>query len=261
MYKGIQNDIYKLFVDSSNRPKKTPRHESSIQIALERKYAPGQVKNTLNILEENGTLQSKKYHIEQVGDAKFYFSSKLSKENISSIDAKIKKSAQWISKYSRIKTIKMLRDHLHYLVKAELRTQGFEIITEKHVRRFKEKEWTRSRHTLDILAVHKTKELPIGVEIKNMLTPISKAEIMLKLEMCEKLGIYPIFACRYQEYHRKEIENSSGFLWQFKTQLYPFGQEVIVKELQKRFNFPVEVKGELPLEAIKDFEIWKNKYK
>ena len=46
-----------LFLDNSNRPKKTPRHESSIQIMLEKRYSSSQVKNGLTELEEQGILK------------------------------------------------------------------------------------------------------------------------------------------------------------------------------------------------------------
>ena len=249
--------IYHLFFDSSNRPKKTPRHESSIQIMLEKKYSSGQVKNALSSLEESGILESIKYNIRDVGDARFYFSSKLPIKYVEkNMLRKIEKTAYWISRYSDVKTIKMLGDHLHYLVKNELRAHGFEILEEKQVKSYRGKEWMRSRHTLDIIAEHKIKKIAIGVEIKNMLTQTPKSEIITKLEMCKVLGVYPIFACRWQEIHRDIIQKEDGFLWQFKKQLYPFGQENLVMELQKRFEFPVVVKGELPQESINAFETW-----
>jgi len=253
--------IIDLFFDSSNRPKKTPRHESSIQIMLEKKYSTSQVKNALNILEESGVLRSIKYNIQDVGNARFYFSAKLPIEYVEkNMLRKIEKTSHWISRYSNVNTIKMLGDHLHYLVKNELRAQGFEILEEKHARSYRGKEWMRTKHTLDIIAEHKIKNVAIGVEIKNMLTQTPKSEITTKLEMCKVLGVYPIFACRWQEIHR-DIIQEEGFLWQFKKQLYPFGQENLVMELQKRFGFPVVVKGELPQESVIDLKTWINKFK
>lgn len=257
----LKSKVYRLFFDSSNRPKKTPRHESSIQIMLEKKYTSGQVKNALSVFEEMGILQSIKYNIQNVGDARFYFPAKLPIKYIEKdIIEKIEKAAYWISRYSDIKTTKMLGEHLHYLVKNELRANGFEILEEKHVKSYRGREWNRSKHTLDIIAEHKIKEMVIGVEIKNMLTQTPKSEIVTKLEMCEVLGIYPIFACRWQEIHRDIIKDGGGLLWQFKEQIYPFGQENLVLELQKRFGFPVNVKGELPQESIIELKTWINKF-
>ena len=176
------------------------------------------------------------------------------------IPGKIEKAAYWISRYSDVKSIKMLGEHLHYLVKNELRVNGFNILEEKQVRSYRGREWSRSRHTLDIIAEHKDKELAIGVEIKNMLTQTPKSEIVTKLEMCKVLGIYPVFASRWQEIHRNIIESEGGLLWQFEEQIYPFGQEGLVSELQKRFGFPVVVKGELPKESTDTLQAWIDKF-
>jgi len=257
MKKGVEWEILNLFVDKSNRPKKTPRHESAIQILLEKSYSSGQVKNALGKLEGSGHLTSQKYHIEKVGEAKFYYSKKLNEKFVQTqIPQKIKNIGYWISRYSNIKTTRMLGEHLHYLVKGELRAQDFEIIEEKFVRRYREKEWIRSKHTLDLIAENKRKNLTIAVEIKNMLTSTPKTEIITKLEMCKHLGVTPVFACRWMEGHRKEIEQSGGFLWQFKKQLYPFGQESLVAEIKKRFNLPVYISGELPKESVNEFHNW-----
>jgi len=255
----LQAQILKLFVDSSNRPKRTPRHESAIQIILENEYLSGRVKNELYKLTEKGELSVRKHKIKNVGEAKFYFSNKLEDNYIRNIiPKKVKKLANWIGKYSDIKVIRMLGEHLHYLVKNELRAQGFEIIEEKNVRKYEYKEWSRSKHSLDLVAKHNQKKLVVGVEIKNMLTLTPKSEIITKLEMCEHLGITPVFACRWMEQYRSEIMSENGYLWQFKKQLYPLGQEKFVNEIQKRFQLPIEVKAELPRDSIIQFREWLN---
>ncbi len=257
----LKNRLLEIFFDSSNRPKKTPRHESSIQIMLEKRYSVSQVKNALNNLEEVGILQSFKYDIRDVGNARFYFPAKLSMEFVEkNMVKKMEKAAYWISRYSDVKTVKMVGEQLHYLVKNELRANGFEILKEKHARSYRGKEWFRTKHTLDIIAEHKIKKIAIGVEIKNMLSQTPKSEIVAKLEMCKVLGIYPIFACRWQEIHLDIIQEEEGLLWQFKDQIYPFGQENLVLELQKRFELPVIVKGELPKESIDIFHKWMKKF-
>ncbi len=257
----LKKSIFGLFFDSSNRPKKTPRHESAIQVMLEKEYSTSQVKNALNNMEDLGILQSLKYNIQGVGNARFYFSARPPIENIEkNMLGKIEKSAYWISRYSDVKIAKMVGEHLHYLVKNELRANGFEILEEKYVRTYRGKKWSRTKHILDIIAEHKVRKIAVGVEIKNMLSQTPKSEIVTKLEMCRFLGIYPIFACRWQEIHRDIIQEEKGLLWQFKDQIYPFGQENLVLELQKRFAFPVVVKGELPQESIIDLKTWITKF-
>ena len=257
----LKKNIISIFFDSSNRPKKTPRHESTIQIMLETRYSISQVKNALNNLEELGILQSLKWNIKDVGNAKFYFPSKLPIKFVEEyMVKKIKNTGYWISRYTDVKTSRMLGEHLHYLVKNELRVNGFEVLEEKQVRSYRGKEWFKTKHTLDIIAEHKIKKIVVGVEIKNMLSQTPKAEIVTKLEMCKTLGIYLIFACRWQEIHRDIIQEGGGLLWQFKQQIYPFGQENIVSELQKRFEFPVIVKGELPDKSTRILQKWIDRF-
>lgn len=251
----VEKRVFSIFLDTSKRPKITPRHESSIITMLEDDYSPGKVKVGLQNLEESGILVSKKKEIEKVGEAKFYFLSRYNGASIQKIQEKIDRAAKWIKKYSNNKVTKMLGDHLHDVVKTELRVQGFEIIGEK-IRKYREKEWTKTNQTLDIIATHKARNLTIGVEIKNMLYLAPISEISEKIDMCDYFGITPVFGCRWLEPHRNEIASRGGFLWQFKKQLYPRGQEKFVEALRKRFKFPVEVSSELPPMAIKQFEEW-----
>lgn len=252
----IEKRIHSIFLDTSNRPKITPRHESAIMIMLENDYSPGKVKGGLQKLEEVGIIASIKKEVEKVGEAKFYFLSIYYDDVLTEkIRKKIERIVKWIKKYSDSKVTKMLGDHLHDVVKAELRVQGFEIIAEK-TRKYKEKEWTKTKETLDIIAKHKVRNLTIGVEIKNMLYLAPISEVSTKIEMCDYFEIKPVFACRWLEPHRHEIVSRGGFLWQFKKQLYPRGQEKFVESLHKRFKFPVEVNSELPATTIKEFEEW-----
>ena len=69
----IEEEIHRIFLDTSGRPKITPRHESAIQIMLEEHFSPTQVRTGLEKLEKNGILAVKKIEIEDVGKARFFF--------------------------------------------------------------------------------------------------------------------------------------------------------------------------------------------
>lgn len=257
----LQKTILSLFVDSSKRPKKTPIHESAIQIRLENKHPVWKVSYALEKLENLGLLSSVTEKIKNTKKAKFYFSTKLlEKASQNKIRKKIRRSAYWINRYSDPKITSMLGSHLHSLVDAELRAHGFKIKKGKDIRTFRRKNWEKSQQGLDIIAENPEKKLAVGVEIKNMLYLIPKDEIDDKFEMCKKLGLVPIFACRWIEPYRTEITSKGGFAWQFKNQIYPFGQEKFVDIIKKRFHFPLIVSGELPPQAIKTLENWLTSY-
>lgn len=251
----IEERTYRLFLDSSKRPKVTPRHESAIMVNLEDEYPPWRVRTALENLERTNHLVSIKKRIEKVGAARFYFLDRYNKEaSIEKIQKKIDISASWIKKYSDIRITDMIGAHLHDIVRAELRAQGFRIIGEK-TKKYNKKVWPK-KQTLDIIAEHKMQKLAIGVEIKNTFRLPPIAIISTKIDMCHYLGITPVFACRWLQPHRSKIEKEGGFLWQFKKQMYPRGQEEFVEILRRRFKFPIEVNSQLPDFAIQEFEKW-----
>ena len=77
-----------------------------------------------------------------------------------------------------------------------LRPQQFHIIS-KYSNAYNGKKWKRSGSNLDIIATHKVKNLKIGVEIKNTLDIISIKDIREKIEICNSLGLTPVFAVRW----------------------------------------------------------------
>lgn len=251
---NVKQSIHRIFLDPSGRSKITPRHESAIQVMLEENFSLTQVKTGLKKLEEEKVLKSKKIKIKGVGKAKFFFLKEFEKDEKIKMNEKIINSADWIRRYSDTKKLKMIGNHLQDLVKAELRAQNFKI-SKENVNEWLGKKWPR-KDTLDLIAEHKIKDITVGVEIKNSLYPMSKKEVSTKIKMCELFGVKPIFAARWMEIHRKIITESGGFLWQFKNQLYPRGQEDFVDTIQKRFKLPIIVSPTLPNSAIKDFENW-----
>jgi hypothetical protein len=253
----MEERLLSIFLDSSGRPKITPRHESSIIVFAEKEYSPGKVKTGLQRLESSGALSSVKKTVDGVGDVKFYFPSKFNNgQELQKIRKKIDRSAVWIAKYSHPSITKMLGKHLHDVVRSEIRVHGFEILEEGNVKKHGSKEWTKTNHSLDIVARHRRKNLTIGVEVKNMLSLDPLSEVLVKLEMCRHLEITPVFACRWMESHKQVIKSKDGFLWQFGVQLYPRGQEKFVDAIRKRFKFPVMVSSELPQNSINEFERW-----
>lgn len=261
MMDKLQKSILSMFIDSSNRPKKTPIHESAIQVRLEDNHLLWKVSYSLEKLENLGILNSVTHEIPNSKKAKFYFATKLLKiSNKNEIEKKIRSSAYWINRYSDPKITSMLGEHLRNLVVSELRAHGFKIKEGKDLRTYRKKNWEKSKEGLDIIAKNSAKKLAIGVEVKNMLYLPPKKEIESKIKMCETLGLTPIFACRWIKPYKKEISAKGGFAWQFKYQLYPLGQKPFVEIIRKRFQLPLQVRGELPKNAVKKLELWLKSY-
>jgi len=117
----IEKAIVQLFIDSSNRPKKTPIHESAIEVRLEEKFVVWKVRHVLKKLEKMGYIISIMEETRNTKKAKFYFSTKLiEKLSENEIKKKIQRLVYWIDRYSDPKITRMLGNHLHSLVVGEL---------------------------------------------------------------------------------------------------------------------------------------------
>ena len=74
-----------------------------------------------------------------------------------------------------------------------------------------------------------------GVEIKNTLPHMKKDEFQVKLEMCRHLGLVPLWILRNAPVIQfQQIKPYGGFILTFKAQIYPPGQEPLVRDIWKK---------------------------
>ncbi|MEM4312036.1 MAG: hypothetical protein QXX95_06580 [Nitrososphaerales archaeon] len=81
-------------------------------------------------------------------------------------------------------------------------------------------------------------------------------EIDIKIEICDHLGLTPVFAVRWIKPYTEEIRRRGGFSWVFKTQIYPREYERLTKEICDRLQLPVIVRTEPPEKTIEIFVQW-----
>lgn len=255
---SCEEKIRELFFNYYNRANLTPLHTSTIQRKLEDKYPPWKINDTLKKMEKEYVLNTMEIKTKYIGKIRFYFPTKIvtNYDDEQKMIAKMKRITNHVNRYSHPRIRDVLGRHLHALVKNELRIQGFKIIDEGRVNSYNGKEWEDTKHNIDLLAEHKEKQLTIGVEVKNELDMMDRSELKIKLKLCKKLEIIPIFACRWLEPYRQEIIDNGGFLWQFKTQMYPIGFEAFVKVMKQKFGFAVKVSTEISKKSVNEFENW-----
>jgi hypothetical protein len=171
---------------------------------------------------------------------------------------RITNTRKLIDRYSRPDVARILGKHLESLVKAELRAQHFEIKA-AHTNEFQGKKWTKTDHTLDLVAEHESRHLIVGVEVKNTLSVPEREEIETKIQISKHLGLTPLFAARWMKPYVNLIYVAGGFSWFFKTQIYPLGFEKFTQTIWKRLELPVNVRTDLPKKSIEAFNAWVTK--
>ncbi len=263
------------FTDKSNQPIRTPFYITQLQVLYEHDFYPWVTADAIHILNEDNIItQFRKFDLPEpqklsnVRDIVFNAHSHAYSENASLVKRHAQGIAGLVNRYSNPACTKAVGDHLEGLVKYELRANEFQI-TGTHTNEFKGKTWTQTSHNLDIVAEHKSGKLNIGIEVKNTLDLMEPDEIDTKIDICNFLGLVPVFAVRWMKPYMDCIRNQGGFSWIFKTQIYPPGFEAFTKLLYNRLSFstrsdstrtplqfPVTVRTNIPPKSAVAFAKW-----
>jgi len=125
-----------------------------------------------------------------------------------------------ITRFSAPEFTRALGLHAETLFEAALPRAGF-VPGGKDVREYRGRRWGATEHNLD--RVFERDGIGYGAEVKNTLGYIGRQELAVKLEMCEALGLRPLFILRMapRTYIHRIIQ-AGGYALIFKWQLYPF---------------------------------------
>lgn len=137
---------------------------------------------------------------------------------------------------------------------AALPTVGFLPVGRK-VRAYGEREWDETAHDLDRVFVRDG--IAYGTEIKNTLKYIPRDELMVKIRMCNHLGLRPLFVVRAAaKSYIHEVRLVGGFTLVFKYQLYPFGQKPFADEVRGALRLPVDSPARIADGTVQRFLSW-----
>lgn len=269
--------LMKHFVNKKNEPIRTPYYHHQLQVLYETDFFEWIITAALKELVSEGFLKildktviPELDNLTTVSRIKFYANAQSLKtsDEAENMKTHVLNTAKLVEKYSEKKTYDALGKQLESLVKNELKTSQFEILG-VHTNKFEDKKWEKTGHNLDIIAKKKGTKFVIGVEVKNTLDIIDPGEIDIKIEICEKLGIIPVFAVRWIKPYTDCIRRQGGFCWVFKTQIFPYGYEDFTKELWQKLSehnktnsrdyplhFPITVRNDLPQKSVNKFNDW-----
>jgi hypothetical protein len=130
----------------------------------------------------------------------------------------------------------------------------------KKVRSFRGVKWEKSGHDLDF--VFMKDGVAYGCEIKNTLGYVDKDELLTKLDMCEHLGLKPLFIMRWSpKTYNKIIIDKGGFVLIFEAQIYEMSQARLVERLKAELGLPVDCPRAIPEGIIERFARWHERKK
>jgi len=125
----------------------------------------------------------------------------------------------------------------------------------RNTREFGDRVWTLSGHDLDF--IYTREGLTYGVEVKNSLAYIREEELNIKMNMCEELGLIPLFIVRYMPttwFNR--VREAGGFVLMMKHQLYPLSHVELARAMREELGLPVYSPEVLCDSTIERFTNW-----
>lgn len=127
-----------------------------------------------------------------------------------------------------------------------------------NTRSFQGREWTETGHNLDFTFERDGKAY--GVEVKSTLSYMDREEFEIKIRLCERLGVSPVFAVRMMpKTWAYELISKGGYAMILKYQLYPWTHIELARRVARELKLPVDAPRALSDGTMNRFETWHNK--
>jgi hypothetical protein len=256
-YEGYVPDSYFIEVQKKIRDiydsdRQSVYYVRQMQIRFEKEYFHWITYNAMIGLEKIGYLKDiivKK----KKGTSTRYFIHKSNRYPM----RKIRKMEKLIEAYSDDIVTRSCGHRAEDLFCIGLALKGF-LPKGKKIRSYGGMKWKKTGHDLDF--VFEKDGVAYGCEIKNTLGYIQKDELEIKLEMCEHLGLKPLFIMRGSpKTYNKMIIDKGGFALIFEAQIYELSQAKLVNRLKKELGLPVDCPKAIPDGIIERFVKWHKK--
>jgi hypothetical protein len=115
--------------------------------------------------------------------------------------------------------------------------------------------WKQSDHDVDFIFERDGKAY--GIEVKNTLGYMDKEEFDTKINLCQRIGIRPIFAARMlPRSWINEFVNAGGFALIIKYQLYPWAHRDLARKVRTELELPVDAPRRLSEGTMARFLRW-----
>jgi hypothetical protein len=140
------------------------------------------------------------------------------------------------------------------LFDAALPTQGF-LPRARNTRGWEGRQWITTDHNLD--RIFERDGVAYGIEIKNTLIYIPSDELEVKLDMCDYLGLRPLFIVRMApKNYIQQVRQRGGYTMIFEWQQYPFGAGALAATVRAELGLPVDCRARIEDGTIQRFLRW-----
>jgi hypothetical protein len=120
---------------------------------------------------------------------------------------------------------------------------------------YRDLRWSETDHNVDF--IFERDGIAYGIEVKNTLGYMDPAEFQIKIQLCQHLGIRPVFAVRMlPRTWIHELNAVDGFALIMKYQLYPWAHRDLARRVQTELGLPVDAPRRLYDGTMRRFLNW-----
>lgn len=253
---SVKQDIKSFFADdnhwayeygskATSCSKDSVFYKKQIQVIFEDQYQHDVTGKAVNELIEDKFLREESRTFGGNMHAIFVW-----RRNIRYVATIIKEKVKIMERYSDDEVNDGVGKYAEILFNHMFKKTHFEIIG-RNTNAFRGKTWSKSSKNLDFII--EKEGIGYGVEIKNTFDYMPQDEFKEKLDMCQFLGLLPVFPLRCPSGQQYALMKSiDGLALKFKTRIFPPGFQCLVTDIWNNFRLPVNIWEEIqpPIEAI-----------
>lgn len=223
-----------------------------LEVLFEKQFFHWITGKAINELIAEGTLRAEEVPLLKETKVKFVFN-----RSHRYYKREIRKCVEVVRQYSTPEIAIACGRQAEVLFFNALVAEGF-LAKGQNVNEYQSKKWEKTEHDLDFILERDGRSY--GCEVKNTWSYIDEEELRIKLEMCDYLGLKPLFIMRGSpKSYNYEIVKKGGYAMIYEAQIYPFGQTALVKRIRNVLGLTVDCPRAIPEGIIKRFIGWHEK--
>lgn len=220
-----------------------------LQVLFEKPFFHWVTARALSALVKEGLVRPEVVPLEGETKAKFIFD-----RRHRYYKRQIDRSLAIIREYSRPEIAAACGEQADILFSHGLMKRGFVLVGED-TSEYGGRKWVESKHNLDFIIEKDGRAY--GCEVKNTWGYIEPKEMRAKMDMCEFLGITPLFIMRSSpKAYNREIIGRGGYVRIFVAQIYPLGHQDLVRRIKEDLGLPADSRRAIPSGSVEKFIKW-----
>lgn len=204
-----------------------------IEVILEKRYFHWITHKALKELTQEGSIMSERRKTDKGNVIRLYWSKRRRYSRRAA-----RRLAQEVDEHSDTDLTRAIGHHAENLFGFAAARAGLRIVAQ-NARSHGGRTWPDTEHELDW--IFERDGVGWGVEIKNTWAYIDRPEMYAKMDMCDYLGLRPLFIMRWApKSYINVMRERNGFGLLYEDQYFPPGHTAVVENL-KGLHLPVNV--------------------